>query len=100
MSLKYFQDFKKICLFGIAIIALISALTFMSSAQLKLHQDLQIDVQVEVFIPRQARSLLQLWLPVKKTSLCLTLGLSAQVIMILKFAVPYTMLIVPLLTVK
>lgn len=67
----------------------------MSSAQLKLHQDLQIDVRVEVSIPRQALSLLQLWLPVKKTSLCLTLGLSVQVIMILKFAVPYSVLILP-----
>lgn len=79
----------------IVIIDLISALIFMSSAQLKLHQDLQIDVRVEVSIPRQALSLLQLWLPVKKTSLCLTLGLSAQVIMILKFAVPYPVLILP-----
>lgn len=101
MLLKYFQGYKS-CVFHNVTIGLISALTFIS-AQLKLHQDLQIDVQAEVSILRRALSLLQLWLQARKTSQYLILGLSAQVIMILKSTVPYTTLIlppVPLLAVK
>lgn len=94
MLLKYFQGCKNY-VYGHVIIGLISALTFPSSTQLKLHRDLQIDVQAEVSILRQALSLLQLWLQARKTSQCLTLGLSAQVIMILKSAGPYTTLILP-----
>lgn len=89
MLLKYFQGCKNDVV-GNVIIGLNSALTLTSSAQLKLHQDLQIDVQAEVSILRQALSLLQLWPQARKTSQCLTQGLSAQVIVILKSAVPYT----------
>jgi len=93
MLLKHFQGCKNY-VFGNVILGLISTLTF-TSAQLKLHQDLQIDAQAEVSSLRQALSLLQLWLQARKTSQCLTRGLSAQVIMFLKSAVPYTTLILP-----
>lgn len=92
MLLEYFQGNRN-KVFGSVIIGLINAITFTSSAQLKLHQDPQIDEQAKVSILRQALSLLQLWLQARKTSQYLTLGLSAQVIMILKSAIPYTTLI-------
>lgn len=91
MLLNYFQGFKNSVF---TTIALVSSLSF-TSEQVKLHQDLLIDVQVEVSILRQALSLLQHWLPAKRTSLSLTLGLSAQVIVILKSGVPHSVLILP-----
>lgn len=94
MFLKYCQGYKSY-VFNNVTLGLISAITF-TSAQLKLHHDLQIDVQAEVSILKQALSLLQLWLQAKKTSQYLTLGLSAQVIMMLKSTVPHTTLILPL----
>lgn len=91
MHLKYFQGCKNRVR---TTIALVSSLPF-TSEQVKLHQDLPIDVQVEVSILIQVLSLLQLWLPAKRTSLSLTLGLSAQVIVILRSGVPHTLLILP-----
>lgn len=79
----YFQGCKNYVV-GNVMIGLISVVTSVFTAQLKLHQDPLIGAQAEVSILRQVLSLLQLWQRARKTSQYLTRGLSAQVIIILK----------------